>query len=213
MKFRLTAASLMLAAAAAIAPQMSAQLTAAKVFADAPQSLFPLIDRNTRLDMIDYFNSGMETPSANNLGGKSRITAMTPQSIDIEMTDASTYGIALLPAGSDTLVAVINTVATPAPDSRLSIYSRDCQTNLTSRTFKRPGLADWLTDEGRKNSSEVEALVPFLLISYAYDPATSTLTMTNNTGQFLSADVYELVEDYLLPSLTYRWNGKKFERR
>ena len=53
--------------------------------------------------------------------------------------------------------------------------------------------------------------MPFLLISYDYDPATRTLTMTNNTGTFLSEEVYEIVKPYLLENLRYRWNGKKFE--
>ena len=39
----------------------SARLTAAGAFADAPAPLFPLLDKNARLDMIDYFNSGSAT--------------------------------------------------------------------------------------------------------------------------------------------------------
>ena len=61
-------------------------------------------------------------------------------------------------------------------------------------------------------AGEVEGLVPFLLVSYSYDPASATLTMTNNTGAFLSADVYELVSPCLKETVTYRWDGKKFVR-
>ena len=63
-----------------------AQLTASRAFAEAPQSVFPLLDHNTRLDMIDYFNSGMTTASKNNMDGKSRITALTPNKVEISMT-------------------------------------------------------------------------------------------------------------------------------
>lgn len=195
-----------------IAPALRAQLTASEVFADAPQSVFPLLDHNTRLDMIDYFNNGMNTPSANLLNGKSRVTSLTPMKVGVEMTDASTYEIALLPAKSDTLVAVISTVATPTPDSRLTVYSRDFS-EVPGAAFVRPEVKDWLTPEGKKNSSEVDMLVPFMLVSYSYDPASQTLTLTNNTGSFLSADVYEIVKPYLMPSLTYRWDGSKFSRK
>lgn len=52
-------------------------------------------------------------------------------------------------------------------------------------------------------------MVPFMLAEYVYDPATSTLSLTNNLKEFLSPDVYQLVSDYLRPSLTYRWDGKR----
>lgn len=202
---------IMLAAVMMPAVTSRANDTAAEAFISAPAAVMPLLDRNTRLDMIDYFRSNMNVGSTNALSGKSRITHLSPESVTIAMTGASTCQIAALPAGSDSLIAVISTVMTPAPDSKMNIYTRTWESDETARTFKRPELKDWLTPEGRKNSDEVEALVPFLLISYDYDPATRTLTMTNNTGTFLSEEVYEIVKPYLLENLRYRWNGKKFE--
>ena len=67
---------------------MSAQ-SAADLFTSAPQKIFPLLDRNTRLDMVDYFKNGMATPSQNQLDGRSAITEMTPESITVKMTDSS----------------------------------------------------------------------------------------------------------------------------
>lgn len=40
---------------------------------------------------------------------------------------------------------------------------------MTASAFTRPTLDQWLTDKGRDNKVEVEAFVPFLLISYSYD--------------------------------------------
>ncbi len=71
-------------------------------------------------------------------------------------------------------------------------------------------MKDWLTAEGKKNAQDVESLVPFMLINYSYDPASATLTLTNNTASFMSDDIYSLVADYLKPQLTYKWNGRKF---
>ena len=127
MKFihqRLLAALLLLAVCS---PAMMARLTAAGAFTDAPASLFPLLDRNTRLDMIDYYNSGSATASQNAMQGKSRIIALNPDDIKISMTDASSYQISLLPTGNDTIVAVIQTVATPAHAGHVNFYSRTWQ--------------------------------------------------------------------------------------
>lgn len=202
------AATLALAAAAPL--QMAAQATAA--FTDAPEGVFPLLDRNTRLDMIEYFASGMANASENRIGGKSRVTAVTPMSVEVEMTEASRYQLALLPAGSDTLYAVITTVLTPAPDSRLDLYNSHWEKLPSENFFTKPALADWLTPDGRKNYGEVETFVPFLLIGYAYTPENNTLTLTNNTRAFLSDDIYSIVGGNLLDTLTYVWNGKRFRK-
>lgn len=184
-------------------------ITASEAFANAPNSLFPLLDHNTRLDMIDYFASGSSTASTNRLNGKSRITFLDPAKVDIEMTDASSYSLFVLSAGNDTVVGLISTVATPTPDSRLNIFDRNW-TDITGRSFKSPVLDNWYTDEGKKHTDEVETMVPFLLTSYSYDPASGILTVTNNTENFLSSDLYDSVRPYLKDSLVYKWDGKKF---
>lgn len=204
---------LLLAAAAVvalIAPGARAQLTASKAFATAPQTVFPLLDASTRLDIIDYYNSNLATPSANKLQGRSRITAMNDKALTVEMSPASTTEIFILPsAASDSLIAVITTLATPTPDSHISFYSRDWKPLDAAKYFNKPVLADWLTADGKKNRNQVETMVPFLLIGYDWDPAANTLTLTNNTSKFLSADIYQTVAAYMLPSLTYRWDGRK----
>lgn len=188
-----------------------AQLTASKAFVDAPRHVLPLLDRNARLDMLDYFNGGLTTKTSNKLNGASAVTAVSPMLVAVQMTDASTCHLAVLPANSDSLVAVITTVATPAPDSKMTVYSSNFSRDLTPSVFAKPSLKDWITDGN--SLSTVEAMVPFLLISYSYNPETSTLTLTNNTRTFLSEDVYSIVEPYLKKELLYKWNGKKFARQ
>ncbi|MCM1109966.1 MAG: DUF3256 family protein [Clostridium sp.] len=212
LKQRLTAltAAALTAVAALLLPAALTAREASDAFVDAPSTIFPLLDRSTRLDMIDYFNSNMTTPSQNNVGGASRLTELTPLSLRIEMTPSSSYQIALIPARGDTLIAVVTTVLTPAPDSRLDIYTSDWTRQATETYFDKPALDDWLTDQGRKNRAEVETFVPFLLISYDYNPSTSLLTLTNNTRSFLSEDIYEIVGGSLRDKLLYRFDGKRF---
>lgn len=186
---------------------------ASEAFVSAPANVFPLLDHNTRLDMIDYFNSGSSTASTNSLSGKSRITALSPEKVDIDMSDASNYSVFTLPNGKDDAIGVISTVATPVADSNLKVFTSDWSSDLTSKSFTPPVLTDWLTQEGKKNIDEVEAIVPFMATSYNYDPASATLTVSNNTESFLTSDVYDTVRDYLLNSLTYKWDGKRFTLR
>ena len=202
-------ATLVIAAASSFVA--AAQGTVANAFKNAPASIIPLLSTDARLDMIDYFTSNMSTPSNNTQGGKSRIDALSPESMHVILTPASELQIVALPAGADSLIAIISTVNTPAPDSKISVYSADWRQNLTAKTFAEPDIRQWLTDEGKRHADEVEMQLPFMLVSYIYDPATATLTMTNNSESFLAREVYETISAYLRPTLAYRWNGKKFE--
>ena len=62
-------------------------------------------------------------------------TCIRDRQIAVQMTDASTCNMAVIPAANDTLVAVITTIATPAPDSKMTVYSSDFARDLTSSVF------------------------------------------------------------------------------
>lgn len=194
--------------AAAVASQ--AQLTSSSAFSNAPQKVFPLLDTNTRLDMIDYYNSGMETTSENKLEGRSVITELAPEALTVRMTDSSTAQIVVLQSSKGPIIALINTVATPGLDSNISFYDQSWTPQNAADYFTRPDWKEWLTPEGAPNEDEVMAQTPFMLASYHYDPSTSTLVVTNNLPRFLDKDLYESISSYLYPTLNYVWNGKKF---
>lgn len=206
MKKFLISASALLAGSLA----MMAQLTATEAFTSAPVKVFPLLDPSTRMDMVDYFNSGMSRTSTNNLNGQSAVTALSPNSLSVKMTDSSTAQIIVLPADKNQVVAVISTVAAPGLDSSISFFDPDWNQLEAAGYFTRPTLDDWLTPEGKANKADVEAQVPFILASYNYDPATGKLLIVNNLNRFLDEDIYDIISPYLRPTLSYSWNGKKF---
>lgn len=206
---------LAIAACALTALPLRSEFTAAKAFVTAPQTVLPLLDSTTRLDMLDYHASGMEVKSTNVLRGKSGVKRLSPEAIEIDMTEVSDYLIAVLPpkSGTDTLVAVITTMDVPERDSRLDIYSSDWSRALTDRVFRAPAVRDWLTPIGKSHADQVTEMVPFMLVAYSYDPSTRLLTLTNNTGKSLSSEDSAAVSPYLRDKLQYEWNGRRFEPR
>ncbi len=190
--------------------QAGAQLTASSAFVSAPNAVFPLLDRNTRLDMIDFFNSGSSSPSRNALYGSSRILSLSPKKMEIEMTSASKAEIMTLKAGNDSVIALVSTVMTPTPDSKINFYLKDWATDITGRMFAAPQLDDWLTESGRKNRDMVEAMVPFVLSSYSFEPESGNLVLTSHVEEFLSPEVYAEISDYMVNSLTYKLAGGKY---
>ena len=203
----------LIALTALIAPALgvsATEITATQAFSTVPRKVLPLLDENARLDMIDYCNSNMTNATENIYGGRSRIVQLSPESLTAQLTDATECQMAILPDGKEGLIAMISTVATPAPDSNMSVFTSDWSRDVTSSVFAKPAFAEWLTPEGKKHSAEVETTVPFLLVRYSYDPATQTLTLTNNAEEFLGKDVFAPIKNYLSPALKYKFNGKRF---
>ena len=188
----------------------SAQLTASGAFTSAPAEIFPLLDKNTRLDMVDYFNSGLNTASTNRMQGQSAITSLSPTSVTIKISESSSAQIALLTNGNDTIIALVSTVATPGLDSTLKFYDSSWRPLQADKYFKVPGWNDWMT--AGHDPSEVTVFTPFMLASYFIDTDKGTLTATNNIASFLDEETYKSVAPVLNPSLTYKWNGKRFTR-
>lgn len=187
-----------------------AQLTASKAFINAPQQVFPLLDQTVRMDMVDYFESGMSTPSTNAFNGASAITSLTPDLVVLKSTDSSTAQLGLLTQSNDTVIALVTTLATPGLDSNIRFFKSDW-TPLPSK-FARPEIKDWLNKQGKANQGEVEAQVPFMLASYELNPSEGTLTVTNNLQAFFDPDIYSMIEPFLIKSLIYKWNGKEFKK-
>ena len=186
---------------------------AAGFFASAPASIFPSIDTSTRLDMIDYFNAGSSTPSKNAFGGDARILESTQEQITVRTSPVSTYSLSLLPVhnDSDTLLLLVRTLDTPAPHSTAWIYTSDWKKRVA--TVESPQLADWILPSARKQKTDLENAVPYVLSGIVYDPSARTLTFTNSLEQYIPDDRKEFVASCVAPQIVYVWNGHKFVRR
>lgn len=184
-----------------------------EAFKTAPASAFPLLDKNARLDMVDYYTSGLSTPSKNGLGGLSRIDSLTDEFMHINMTVASDVELARLTGGKTDLILLISTIATPSPDSKLSVFTSDWSKDLTSKVFTPPSLTDWLTPDGRRRVKEIRKAVPFMIVGYHYDPTTKTLLLTTEIKSVVGNDVYKEIAAAFTDSIAYVWNGSKFQRR
>lgn len=202
--------SLVMTAAAMLLAASAAAVTATSAFINAPRQVVPMIDSLTRLDMIDYFVSGLETPSTNALGGNSRVTALDDEMVSFITTEASRRDIIMLPSGRDTVIAVITTIMLPTPDSTIDFYTADWRPASGKKYFTVPSVKDWLTEAGRRNRQPVDDALQFMTASYEYSPEEAILTLTNNVGGVLSREDSTAVAPLMKHELRYRWNCKKF---
>ena len=181
--------------------------------AEGADNVLGLVDRTTRLDMMDYFNSGIAHASANTLGGQASVTAIDSLGRWMSYSPAQGIGeqIAVLDAGKDTVLMVIETLPLPQPDSRISFYDAEWQP-LAKRPLAAPVLADWLTADGEAHRQEVEAMLPFMMAAATYNPDTRTLTLAHSMDAYLAnKDDKANLQKWLRPSLSYSLKGRKFE--
>ena len=67
-----------------------------RFFVSAPDEVLPLLPQNTRLDMLDYFSSGMSTFSPNATRGNARIVLNEPSKLQAVLSRDSNIQIALV---------------------------------------------------------------------------------------------------------------------
>ncbi len=184
-------------------------LTPRQAFISAPSEIISTIDSITRLDMIDYFEAGATGASHNALGGDCRITALDDSHIALETSGVSSLDLFLLPAGRNTAIAVISSLRLPAHDATLNMFSSSWQPNNPGKlppTFNNLDL--WLLPEGRNERTMIENIVPFIPVSMVISD--NNLIVSNTLNELLTPDDFNKVKNFIIPSLTYVWNGKRW---
>lgn len=195
--------------ALAAQPELPDSITAEAMFVSAPvltPRVLPELSRTTRLDMLDYFKANIDKASDNAFGGEAKVTAIYTHSLDFDLTADISCQLCVLNSKGRPVTCIITTYPTPIPDSRLRAYDRYWR---EAKIFDEPRLSDWLID--KKSRKEAEVAFPFVLASYRYDPATKTLTVTNEMGSYWTTAERPAALDLLKDKLTYRWDGNKFK--
>ena len=114
----------------------------------------------------------------------------------------------------DTVIAVIETVMTPVPDSRLTLWNAQWQPFYTDRLFKMPGIDDFIVKKmPRELRADLQDAMIFPLIQLTFKGEKhDVVEAAHGLQQFLAPDEYKRFADYLRPTLNYRFNGIKIKR-
>ena len=185
------------------------QTKAKDVFATAPDSIFPLLTTNNRLDCIDLIENNMKATVKNKLEQKAEMTTLTDSYLQIKPSEKSVVEIKML---NDSVFCLINTCLGPAPDSRISFFTRGWKPYET--TFPMPHATDFWTSVpdslARDASFAQRSLEDLLLIQISADKDKPEITLTLQTSE-LAGKEKEIAQKYVQP-LRYRWTGKGFTR-
>ncbi len=191
-----------------------ASATARKIadfFVEAPMyEAAPYIDTNMRMDLLDYFRSNLPSKTTNMFGETASVVSESERSLLVNVGKGVELEYGLAVSGCDSLLVVIETLPTPMPDSKVSLFGTGWK--VARRASVMPAPSDWLTDEGRANIESVELAVPFITASAKFVEDGNKLVFTNTIGEYYSDkdSTASEVARYLKPQITYRFNGKTF---
>lgn len=177
--------------------------TAGEFFADIPAHILPLFDRNTRLDMLDYFDSQLSTKSKNTLGGASRVVANDSALVQIEISPQASMTLAVIPQRKDTVIALIETIQAPVPDSHVNFYTTDWK----KLDIKTPKPEAFLLKNNKKNRAQLPDL---LFYTITYVPSRGLFYYINTTPQYYADEKPESMR-LLRGAIQYKLDGKKLK--
>lgn len=195
-------------------PSVGAARTIADFLASEPGNVFPLLTRTNRLDLVDYYNSGQTVAVPNNLGGTSQFIELDSVYLKLQTSESRVVEMRMLTTGTrDTVIVVIETVMTPVPDSRLTLWNSKWQMLRTDRHFKMPGIDDFLVKKmPRELRADLQDAMIFPLIQLSFKGDNHNLVEAiHGLEQFLAPNEFKRFAPYLKPSITYRMSGTKIK--
>lgn len=197
----------------ALMPLAGEARTVADLFATEPGTLFPMLTRTNRLDMVDYYRSGQIVSIFNNLMGGSTLLELDSTYLKVQTSGSRVVEMLMRKVGKDTVVTVIETVTTPVPDSRLTQWNTHWQRYTSDKIFTSPGIDDFIVKKmpGELRDDLQDAMI-FPLVKLSFEgEGHDTIVARHGLEQFLAPDVYKRFASYLKPSITYRFNGLKIK--
>ncbi len=197
----------------ALLPLTGMARTISDFFASEPGNIFPLLTRTSRLDMVDYYNSGKTVAIANNLEGESSLLQLDSAYLKVQTSKNRIVEMRMRTAGKDTVITVIETVMTPVPDSRLTQWNVHWQRFTSDKLFAMPGIDDFII---RKMPHDLRAdlqdamIFPLIQLTFKGE-GHDIIEATHGLEQFLAKEEYQRYSSYLKPSISYLFNGLKIK--
>lgn len=176
-----------------------------------------LLDPETRSIMLQLYDQDSIPSLPNSVGGMATLNKVTPDFLEVELTDVSTLQLKVLKSssGDDILMTLYTIGATDDTcETEVRFFNAALKELDSSKLLPTPPLSAFFSfPKGTKTKmKEIEALIPFETIAFSANPDNSDLKATLTVESALNVEDAKIVELFMLPNITLRWNGKKFQR-
>ena len=187
---------------------VTAQTRVRDLFASAPDSIFPLLTQNNRLDCLDFRENNMTARVKNLMGDVAELKELTD---DYLLLQVSAHSMAELRLLGDSLFCLINTYLGPTADSRVRFFNPDWKPVALDLPAPRveafwADVPDSVAQEAGYAQQSLEALRLLRVSAQSGEPI---LTFTLQIDE-LSGKEKEVAQRYVQP-LRFRFDGQAFQ--
>jgi hypothetical protein len=192
---------------------------AKQYFVSMPDTILPLLTEINRADCIDFLESNMRAIVTNRLDGKSEMTKLTDNYIEIKLSEQSSWQMKVLALNDSTqVICTIFTACAPACDSHIKFYTTQWESlSLADYIQTMPTLSDYLpqlneTDYDIQTLNAVKQ-ADLLLIKMQLSADDNTLVCSFDTPQYMEKSAAQKLTPLLQKPIVYNWNSGKFVRK
>ncbi len=187
-------------------------LTAREVFKRLESPALEILKKNTRLDMLDYWDVDSVYRAKNAMSGLSWLVDVKPGYLKVQITPVSSLEIKLLPEKKGEVVMTVYTIGgdRQASDSNVSFYDRNLKPLDTKKYFREPELKEFfdIPKGSLTTYKEIKEMIPFPTVEYSACAENDELSARLTVGEFMNIDDYNIVKLFLKPEISLRWNGR-----
>ncbi len=190
--------------------------TMSEVFIKMPDHIIVQLEEAWRKDLVDLYVSEKTAVLDNTMGGRSTLQRLTDNYLLLQLTEANTIELKLLPLVNNTyIICMVTTVYGPVADSRVSFYTTEWNV-LPAKKMYSPVAHDWFWKENADSSSiayyDAEMLLDMDLIKYSLSAEEETLTAEYMTPLYVDEENRKKVLSLLKTEpKVYQWNLGRFE--
>lgn len=185
-----------------------------KLFVEENGDLFNSITMSTRYELINNYGRADKTELYNDLHTEeTRILALTDEYMKIATSSAQTVELKLLHKSKrDTVIAVIETVAVPYKDSRLTFYDTKWNKLDASKFIKMPTFDDFILPSMPKDlrNNLVNSMM-MTMIELRFEG--ETLVAQCNANDFFMGEDFNTFQPYLAKKVVYTIKNCTFKKK
>ena len=180
-----------------------------EIWLSMPDSVITYLNKNKRIEMVDYIDMKVRADVKNALEGTSVMDTLTHDFLQVTLNEACTLQMRTLPSEEgDTLFCLVKSFKGPQTESEITIFNQGWQkikdiTPLSTSLIAKPDTMSTTT------FNDLQRLLDVSLIEAQLSIDKPTLTLTLSAIN-LSKEEKEKIRP-LLSSCTLLWNGKEFQ--
>lgn len=186
------------------------------VFKSMPDSVVPYLSENNRLDLMDFWDSGMPAEVKNAFDGKTVLKKMTADYLRLQMNDAALIEMRLLhservmPDSTNQIVCVVRTFGANKRQSMLDFYTSKWLPLSKDSLIKPVGDAFFARPDtmSTERYEQMVKSIHVVMEEYTLSDTLPTLVITPQT--ILIANDKEDQITAILKSKTLKWDGLIF---